>query len=397
MNGGGVFINELDDINLNLIESTGQLVVDAGGSIQVESVSVITPNDFNSVALFSSGSIVIDQLLTPGSELALLAQNDVLSADLAQPIVADFLSVRAFNITADSLDGIVISTDVGSLDVVLGPNGADNTGVVSITGANTVLARNVINRTGEIEISSNGNLIAESVFSMGSTADDAIRLTANGIGGDVVTGRVTTFQRLGGIVVTASDDIRPITERPGVTNLLLANGLELSAGNNQQDIFNGILATQAQVRSLSANVTSADEAGIFITNLGFLNVESLSVQSGTIALTNLNGDLRVDNASIQNATPGGVIALRTEGDGSDLRVGNIFARGSQGVFLESADDIFDTSFLDEIFIDADFLGATSNNSVEDGDSVDGLFLSTSAEEVSALTPNGVRTFIANRS
>ena len=395
INGGGVFINELDDINLTSINSTGTLIVDAEGSIQVESVSVITANEVNNVTLIASGQIAIEQLLAAGSRVDLLAQNDVLSTDPAQPIAADFLSVRAFNVNADSLDGIVISTDVRSLDAVLGPNGADNTGVVSITEANSVVATTVINRTGEIEISANGNLIAESLFSMGSSADDAIRLTANGIGGDVVTGRVATFQRLGGIVITASDDIRPATERPDVINLLLANRLELTAGNNQQDLFNGILAPQAQVRSLTANVTSAEEAGIFITNQGFLNVQSLTVQSGTIALTNVNGDLRVENASIQNATPDGLIALSTEGEGSDLRVGNIFARGSEGVFLNSADDIFDTSFLDEIFIDADFLGATSNNNVEDDDN--GVFVSTNASAVSLVTPNGGSSFVANRS
>ena len=396
-NEGGVFINELDDINLTSITSTGRVVVDAGGSINSEFVNVISSNDNNDVRLISPEQIVVTQLLTPGSDVFLIADNDVISTESALPILAENLIVRASNTSVDAQNGIVLSTDVASLDLVSGIVGSSNTGDITITEASSVIARTAVNRNGEISISTNnGNLVAEFAFSTGATGDDAIRLTANGIGADVATGRIVTFQRLGGIVVSASDDIRPITARPGVDNLLQSGSLELTAGNNQQDLFNGILAPQTRVRSLSANVTSSEEAGIFVANQGFLNVEELTVQSGSIALTNVIGRVRVENASIQNATPNGLISLVTRGEGSDLRVGNIFARGSEGVFLESEDDIFDTSFLDEIFIDADFLSATASNNVEDGDN-DGIFLSTNAKSVFTLASNGGSVFIADRS
>ena len=394
-NGGGVFINELDDITLTSISSNGRLIVDAGGSIRSVLVSVAS-SDGNDVRLSSPEQIVVSRLLAPRSNLFLVAGDDVVSADSGRPIIADQLTVRASNNRTDGQDGIVLSTNVASLDLFISDVASPNTGVISIAEENAVVATAVVNRVGAISISTNGNLVARRVFSRGSVVDDAIRLTASGIGADVITGRVATFQRLGGIAITAGDDIRSTAGRPGIDNLLQSGHLELTAGNNEQGLqFNGILAAQTRVRSLTANVTSAGEAEIFVVNDLFLNVQDLSVLAGSISLSNTNGKVTVQNASIQNATSTGSISLTTEGDDADLIVGNIFARGSIGVFLNSADDIFDPSIRDEIFIDTDFLSATSNNNVEN-ERGNGIFLSSNAERVSTSTPNGGSVFIVDK-
>ena len=260
-----------------------------------------------------------------------------------------------------------------------------------------------INQVGSISIqsgvggllSSSANLVAEFVFARVADGDNAIELVASGVGSDVVVGRVFAAGRLGGVVLTADDDVRSFAVDGEVDNLVAANELTVTAGNNESG-FDGVFLAQTSVRSFNAVVSGTDQAQIFINNQGAVNVTNLSLQTGTISFNNFNGNLNVSNAIIQNDSGDGLISLRTEGDGSDLRVGNVSARGAEGVFLNAADDIFDFSFLDDVFIDADFLSAISNNNFDDDD-LNGIFVSGDIDDISQQALNGGQFFFADRS
>ena len=128
--------------------------------------------------------------------------------------------------------------------------------------------------------------------------------------------------------------------------------------------------------------------------LSALTVTDASVNTGIISITNQQRDLTVERASIANGNDDNQIQLRTIGSG-DVRVEDLFARGSMGVFLDSADDIFDTSFMDDIFIDADFVRARSVNAIDEA--FDGIFLSVGTDSVSTTALNSGSEVLVNRS
>ena len=269
-------------------------------------------------------------------------------------------------------------------------------GTVSVDNTRERLVRNALNFQGSVSVSAGGNLVAEEIYTRGSVADDAVSLTTTGVGSDVVVGRIFTFNRESGISLTAADDIRPAASDSS-RNLLFANGLTLVADNNLQepDRFNGIFIDRSRVLSLSAEVRGTDEAEIFVQNiLSALTVTDASVNTGIISITNQQRDLTVERASIANGNDDSQIQLRTIGSG-DVRVEDLFARGSMGVFLDSADDIFDTSFMDDIFIDADFVRARSVNAIDEA--FDGIFLSVGTDSVSTTALNSGSEVLVNRS
>ena len=404
---GGVVIREADDITLTSIQmggesfgSVGELNVDSGGSIRVELIDKLSGGD---VRLTAADDISILDLSTVQANVFLVAGDDVTSIETAEPILADRLTVRASNSNNDGDDdGIVLSTEVFSLDLVL--NDSANSGVISVTEQNSVFVETAINQVGSISITSgvdpdltdNGaSLVAGLVFSKGSNAINAIELIAQGENSDVVANRLLVSNQLGGISLTAGDDIRPF-ELNGFESRVRANGLVLRASNNGDTGFNGIFLSQTEVRSLDAVVFGNAQSQIFINNEGAVNVTNLSVPVGSISFSNSNGNLNVRQAIVRNGNGSGNIFLKTEGTGSDIRVGNIFARNTAGVFLTSADDIFDSSFLDDIFIDADFVNAFSRNNFDDDD-LNGTFISGDIDEISQQSLNGGEFFLADRS
>jgi len=58
----------------------------------------------------------------------------------------------------------------------------------------------------------------------------------------------------------------------------------------------------------------------------------------------------------------------------------VSARNTAGLILNSADDIFDISFLDDVFIDADFVDAFSRNNFDDDD-LNGIFLTGDIDDI----------------
>ena len=404
---GDIVIREADDIVLDSIQmggesfgSIGELDVDSGGSIRANFLDKLSGGD---VRLTAVDDISVVSLSTIQANVFLVAGDDVTSVGVADPILADRLTVRASNSNNDGIDdGIVLSTEVFTLDLVLDESA--NSGVISVTEQTFVFVETAINQVGTISITSGvdpelpstgANLVAGLVFSRGSTATNAIELVAEGADSDVVVNRLLVSNQSGGITLTAGDDIRPF-DFDGFESRVFADGLVLRANNVGEVGFDGIFLSETEVQSLDAVVFGSDQAQIFINNEGAVNVTNLSVQSGSINFSNSNGNLNVRQAIIRQGTGSGSISLRTIGSGSDLRVGNVFARNTAGVFLNSADDIFDSSFLDDIFIDADFVDAFSNNNFDDDD-LNGIFLSGDIDNLSNQALNGGQFFFADRS
>lgn len=405
---GGVVIREADDIVLTSIQqgnesfgSVGDLDVVSGGSIRAEFIDKLSGGD---VRLTAADDISIVSLSTVQANVNLVAGDDVTSVGAAEPIVADRLTVRASNSNEDgSNDGIVLSTEAFTLDLVL--NDSANSGVISVTEQNSVFVETAINQVGSISITSgvdpdlltdnDANLVAGLVFSRGSNSSNAIELTAEGDNSDVVVNRLLVSGQFGGVSLTAGDDIRPF-DFEGFESRVLASVLELRASNNGDVGFNGIFLSQTEVQSLDAVVFGNDQSQIFINNEGAANVTNLSVPVGSISFTNSNGNLDVQQALIRNGNGSGNVFLRTTGTGSDIRVGNVSARNTAGLILNSADDIFDISFLDDVFIDADFVDAFSRNNFDDDD-LNGIFLTGDIDDISTQASNGGRVFFDDRS
>ena len=119
--GGDVFVRETDNITLDSIESSGRVVIGAGGNIQAELIDNRNGDLLNDVRLTAVGDIAINRLTTIQGNVFLVAGDDVLSFGDDARIFAGRLIVRASNSIDDGGDdGIILSTQVITLDAVLG-------------------------------------------------------------------------------------------------------------------------------------------------------------------------------------------------------------------------------------------------------------------------------------
>jgi len=185
-------------------------------------------------------------------------------------------------------------------------------------------------------------------------------LTANGVGADVVTNEIRIRLSTGGVAINADDDIRDFDSSDD--RFIIASSVSLNAGNNSQDAFNGIIA-QTRTNLINAQVPSQANASAFIFN--------------------------------QNVSTGGAgnsrIFLRTLGVGSDISIGSLVADDRGEIFLNSADDIFDSVFSDDLIVEAEFLSATANNNAIEA--FDGVILTTDVDSSFITQPNGGERFI----
>ena len=213
---------------------------------------------------------------------------------------------------------------------------------------------------------------------------DAISLRTIGVGADVVTSRVVVVQQAGGVVLTAADDVRDANPRDNL--LVIADNLTINAGNNLTDAFDGI-NSQSRVKSINATVGSTlirdgdleglREANILLNNIGQLTVNQANVGGGLVRVVNNNGFLTIGNINLTSSSTENRVFVQTTGNGSDIAVGNITA-GSRGtVTIDSADDIFDTDQLDDLFVEGRFLSATSRNGTDDP--FDGIILNVDVD------------------
>jgi len=117
-------------------------------------------------------------------------------------------------------------------------------------------------------------------------------------------------------------------------------------------LFNGIIA-QSRTNLISAQITSETNASLFIFNQNALRLENTFVTNGNIGVTNTGGNLQaadVRTGGLANSR----IFFRTLGVGSDISLGRVEAADRGEIFFDSADDIFDSSFADDLFVEAEF-------------------------------------------
>ena len=212
-------------------------------------------------------------------------------------------------------------------------------------------------------------------------------MTANGIGSDVVTNEIRIRLSTGAVDINAADDIRDFDSSDD--RFIIASSVSLTAGNNSQDAFNGIIA-QTRTNLISAQITSETNASLFIFNQNALRLENTFVTNGNIGVTNNGGNLQaadVQTGGLANSR----IFFRTLGVGSDISVGRVEAADRGEIFFDSADDVFDSVFADELFVTAEFLSVTANNNAIE--SFDGVILNTDVDSLFISQPNGGEQFI----
>jgi hypothetical protein len=299
------------------------------------------------------------------------------------------LFVLADNLTADVGSGINLNTNVvsGDFQVGRGPDQNPNPGAITINETNAIRLDYAKTRLGTVDVTAGGNLVADFVQSEGINTGNAITLTANGVGADIVTNEIRVRLSDGGVAISADDDIRDFNSADD--RFIIARSVTLNAGNNSQDAFNGIIA-QSRTNLISAQVTSQTNASMFIFNQNALRLEDTFVTNGNIGITNTGGNLQAANVST-GGQANSRIFLRTLGVGSDISVGRVEAADRGEIFFDSADDIFDSAFVDDLFVTAEFLSATArNNAIE---AFDGVILNTVVDELLISQPNGGERFV----
>ncbi len=389
---GDVIIRELTDVNLDtIVAGNGKIDVVALGTITATDVSHTTKNASNTITFNAVGDqsdIVLGRLAAGGDgDVRLIAGDDVRHLAGADPqlLTGEDLFILADNKTADENSGINLNTNVVSahFQVGRGPDQNPNPGSITINETNALRLDYAKTRLGSINVTTGQNLVANFVQAEGINAgQDAITLTANGTGADVVTNEIRVRQATGRVVINAADDIRDVDS--GDNKLIVAKSVALNAANNTEDTFNGIIA-QTRTNFISAQVTSDTRASLFLFNQNALAVDDTFITNGNIGITNTGGNLQAMDVR-SGGQSNSRIFMRTLGLGSDMSIGRIEAADRGEIFLDSADDIFDSVFADELFVTGEFLSATArNNAIED---FDGVILNVAAESLFINQPNG---------
>jgi len=365
-----VILRELTDVNLEtIVAGNGFIDVVALGTITATDVSFTTQNAGNTATLIAVGDdsdISFGSLSTGGAaNIRLIAGDDVnhLAGAATQLVTADDLFVLADNLTADDGSGIILNTNVvsGDFQVGRGPDLNPNPGVITINEANAILLDYAKTRLGTVNVTAGGNLVADFVQAEGINTGDAITLTANGVGADVVTNEIRVRLSTGGVAINADDDIRDVDS-----------------------------SAQSRTNLISAQVTSDTNASLFIFNQNALRLENTFVTNGNIGVTNTGGNLQAVDVRT-GGQANSRIFMRTLGVGSDISITNLEAADRGEIFLDSADDIFDSVFADEFFVTAEFLSATArNNAIE---AFDGVILNTDVDDLFINQPNGGERFV----
>lgn len=388
---GNIIIRELDDIVLGDIEAgNGGINIAAGGTISGGDLRTVTQSDSNDIRLIATGDasdIRVDNINVGNiGDAFLIADDDVVITGNGNQVTADFMFVWARNRSAGDTDAIALSTSVVTTDLVVGDiaDANQNRGDISISDVDTLNVNFARTLNGTISATANGNLVTNNIQSTGVNVADAISLRAIGTGADVVTNRVAVAQQAGGVVLTADDDVRDANPRDN--RLVIADNLTIVAGNNLNDTFDGI-NSQSRVKSINATVSSTPipdgdqeglrEATILLNNTGKLTINEASTSSGVVRVINNNGFLTVNDISLTSTSSDNRVFVQTTGNGSDIAVGNINAGERGTVTIDSADDIFDTDQLDDLFVEGRFLSATSRNGTDDP--FDGIILNVDVD------------------
>jgi hypothetical protein len=396
VDSGDVILRELNDVYLDtIVAGDGKIDVVALGTLIAGDVRHTTQTETTTITLIAVGDdsdISIGRLSSGGAaDIRLIAGDDVnhLAAAGTQLVTAGDLFILADNKTADANSGIDLNTNIvsGDFQVGRGPDLNPNPGAITINELNALRLDYAKTRLGTVNVTTGGNLVSDFVQSEGINTGNAITLTANGSGSDVVTNEVRVRLSTGGVAINADDDIRDVDSSDD--RFIIASSVTLNAGNNLQDNFNGIIA-QTRTNLISAQITSETNASMFIFNQNALRLENTFVTNGNIGITNNGGNLQALDVR-SGGQANSRIFMRTLGVGSDISLTRVEAADRGEIFLDSADDIFDSVFADDLFVTAEFLSATArNNAIE---AFDGVILNAEVDSLFISQPNGGERFI----
>ena len=395
---GEVIIREVSGIDFGeVVAGRGDINVLAGGAISADRVTYNAADADNEI-LFNAGGeasdVVVGFVDARLGDVRLFATDDVFHDPAAETALVRGFDLFTFvrNFTDDENSGINLNTQVASVTAVVGRFTDDNpaAGNIVIDEVDALDVQFAKTRFGSIDITSGQNLVARFVQAEGVDVGDAVTLTTTGVGGDIVPDRVVSRDGLGAITFNAADDIRDF--QPGDNVMVIGSSVNLQAGNNLQDGFNGIIL-ETRSQQISAQILGTEFAQLALRNTGSVSITDTFVNNGSINVVNTNGAL----AALDLRSGGedeSRIALMTAGIGADIVIGSVIAADGGEVALVSADDIFDSNFADDLFIEADFLVATSNNNRID--TFDGIVLDAAVNGVISNQPNGGENVIRRR-
>jgi hypothetical protein len=389
--GGQIFINERSAVDANLTTDSGPISLRANGDI-TGTVGVTRPGHNISLSAIGNGSdILVDSVTALGSNdnIRLFADDDI-----AGNVEGGNLLVQARNDVADQDVSIQLNTTVRTLNVNAGviANANPNRGDIIVNESNPLIVTRAVAANGRISISANGSLSTVNVQSNRMDDGNAIVLTANGIGSDLLTSRVVVRDGTAGVLLTAGDDIVDgnINDRLAV----VADRVTFEAGNNTSDSFDGLIA-HTFAKSISVTLSSSAEAGAFVFNTGNTIVQNTLISNGQFSLNNRSGSVQIDDVSISSQQLSNRVFVKTRGIGGDVLVGDIDAGRNGIVTIDSADDVLDTDLLDEFFISGEILNVTARNNKID--SFDGIILNIDVDEFADNLNNGGETFVRRQS
>jgi len=386
---GNIVIRELDDLVLGDVEAgNGEINISAGGTISGGNIRTVVQNENNDVRLVTTGDasdILVDQIDVGNiGDAFLISDDDVV---VTGELTAEFVFALARNRSVGGIDGIALTTNIETTDLVVGDiaDANQNPGNITITDANALNVNFARTLDGTISATANGNLVTSNIQTDGVTDADAIRLTAVGPGADVVTNRVATRFQAGGVVLTADDDVRDANLQDNL--VVVADSLTINAGNNLFDLFNGI-NSQSRVNSISATAGSTPipdgdqeglrDATISLVNTGQLTIDNINIDSGVVRVINNNGLLTVNDINLASTSNDNRVFIQTIGNAADILIGSVNAGLNGSVAIDSGDDIFDTNALDALFVEGSFLSATSRNGTDDA--FDGIVLNVDVDD-----------------
>lgn len=391
LRGGDIFLNERSDIEANLSTNNGEITLQAAGNI-TGNASVIQPgHDISLIARGDDSDIAVDFVSVLGSSdnVRLFAGDDITAT-----VTAGNLQAQALNSVEDDEVSVNLNTTVRTLNVSSGimsdPN--PNRGDIIVNESNPLILTRAVNAFGRITVSAEGNITTGNVQANRISTGNAIEISANGLGSDLQTARVVVRDGAGGVLLSADDDIVDgnVNDRLAV----VADNVTYESGNNTVDSFNGIIG-HSFVNEITVNSTSTTAAGAFLFNTGNVSVTNTVISNGQFSLTNRSGTATIEGISILSNQLSNRVFVRTSGTGGDILVGEIDAGINGIVTLDSADDVFDTDLLDDLFISGEFLNVTArNNNV---DSFDGIILNIDVDNFADRVLNGGETFVRRES
>jgi len=388
--GGAIFINEGSDVEVDLTTNRGAITLTANGNI-TGNVGVTLPgHDVSLVARGDGADISVDSVTVLGSnDNVRLFAND----DITANVQGGNLQAIARNSVEDQDVSVSLNTTVRTLNVSAGiMSDADaHRGDIVVNESNPLILTRAVAANGRISVSANGNMTTGNVQSNRISTGNAIELSAGGIGSDLLTSRVVVRDGTGGVFLSAGDDIVDgnVNDRLAV----VADNVTYNARNNQVDSFDGVIG-HTYAGEISVYIDSFTEAGAFLFNTGNTTVADTVLGNGQFSLTNRSGSVRIDEISIVSQQLSNRVFVKTSGIGGDVLVGGIDAGVNGIVTIDSADDVFDTDLLDDLFISGEVLKVTARNNKVD--SFDGIILNIDVDEFSDIVFNGGETFVRRK-